>query len=293
MTTSLTRRAVTAAHGADDVDHVVQELLRRHEGDLADPLAWVRFVRESVQPQTHNVDILSSPAAEGDETLLRLQTLVEVLRGGVDALSAADAVALADASDRLRVRRDPFVRPTYAADVGHHSAMASSGAAQMRFLATVLRYLNRRRVIEIGTAYGLGALAMARTGGDGIRIATAERSEPQLSIAREILATYDQVTVLGEIAANAPGVVADALEGPCDLLFHDGAHSREAYIEDFNAFAPHLAQGAIVIFDDIDWHDDRFHPDAQTYVGWSAIAQDPRVRASIEVDRNWGILLLV
>ena len=43
----------------------------------------------------------------------------------------------------------------------------------MRFLATVLRYLNRRRVIEIGTAYGLGALAMARTGGDDIRIATA------------------------------------------------------------------------------------------------------------------------
>ena len=57
------------------------------------------------------------------------------------------------------------------------------------------------------------------------------------------------MTVLGEIAADAPGVVADALEGPCDLLFHDGAHSREAYIEDFNAFAPHLAQGAIVIFD--------------------------------------------
>lgn len=292
-TSAVTRRVVSASSGAADEDLLIADHLRRRTEPLADPAAWVTFLRDAYRAQTHDVlELKAWTGAPDDERHLRLRTLLDVLTHGVPALGSATAERIANASDALLADRTPFVRPAYAADVGHHSNTASSGAAQARMLTAVVRFMAARSVIEIGTAYGLGTLTLAMAAGPDARIVSAERSEPQLGLARRLLVEAPTVTVVQAIAADSTAEVTGALGRPADLFFHDGAHSREAYIEDFAAYEPHLAPGALVVFDDIDWTDERFHPNANTYAGWQAVAAHRRVSAAAEIDHNWGLLLL-
>jgi len=292
VTGAVARRTAAAGEDLSDIDLLVTDQLRRADGELVDPPAWAAFLRRALRHQHHEVEELLAPDGDRDERVLRLTTLLDELRGAVPPLPSTLARRLADAGDALRGNRTPFVRPTYVGDVGHHAAMASSGAAQARFLAAVVRFMAARRIIEIGTAYGLGTLTLAATAGPDASIVTAERSEPQLSLATKLLEEENTVTVLGGIAAENTAPVTDALGGQADMLFHDGAHSREAYVEDFAAYESLLAPGAVVVFDDINWEDDRWHPDANTYAGWQEVSGHARVRAAYEVDATWGILLL-
>ena len=78
-----------------------------------------------------------------------------------------------------------------------------------------------------------------------------------------------------------------------DFVFHDASHSRDAYVRDFELLAAGLPPGAVVLFDDIRWEDERrAGASAQTYAGWTAVVAHARVRRAAELDRNMGILLL-
>jgi predicted O-methyltransferase YrrM len=289
---AVAHRAYHARQGAADVRLLVAEQLRRTEEEQNDPAGWIAFVRQASARQRHDVRVIRPLAGGGDEGALRLSTLIDLLGNGVPPLPTRIARELADAGDRVRGRRDPFVRRHRAGDVGLHSAAASSGGTQSRMLAAVVRVTAARRIIEIGTAYGLGTLSMARAAGPNAQIVTLERSEPQLSIARQTLAGEPNVHVIGAIAAEAIEEVADHLGGPANLLFHDGGHSREGYISDFAVYEPLLALGATVVFDDIHWVDRHSAIDPRTYEGWREVASHERVRAAWEIDGNWGLLLL-
>ena len=292
LTRAVVRRAALASQRRLDVDLLLADQLRRCDRDLEDPAAWVAFLRASFCEQVHVVQHLRHDEDAPDERSVRFNTLVEHLASGVPTLPTAVARELADLSDQLRSRRDPIVTPTYAADVGQHAALSSTDGAQARMLATVVRCMASRRIVEVGTAYGIGTLALARTTEPDTRIVTIEPAQPMHSIARENLERAPGVTVLQALAVDAGDAARNTLDGPCDLFFHDGSHTRDSYISDFAAFEPLLASGAIVVFDDINWSDDRFHADAHTYDGWRIVAAHERVRVAVEVDGTWGLLLL-
>lgn len=99
------------------------------------------------------------------------------------------------------------------------------------------------------------------------------------------------MTVLAGVATELQATVRDRL-GDADFLFHDGEHSRRAYVDDFAAFEPLLASGAVVVYDDIDWPLARRSEDTDAYAGWREVVAHERVRRAVEVDRELGLLLL-
>lgn len=286
------RRIERARRDAVDTDLVIDAILARPEADdLRDPTGFVRFLRECFGRLTFSVREVRSDEDGGDLAALRFQTLLDHLATGVAAIGQRDAVRIGRIADELLARTDPFERPTWVADVGIHARIASSFGRKGRLLSATARVMAADRAIEVGTAYGMSALFLAAAMRDGGRLVTLERSEPQLTIAREILSRElgDAVAVLGGVSTELREAVRER-GSPAGLLFHDGEHSRQAYLDDFGAFEPLLGPGAVVLYDDIDWALGGAASD--TYAGWREVAAHPRVRRAVELDREFGLLLL-
>jgi predicted O-methyltransferase YrrM len=260
---------------------------------LADPVAFVGFLRDAFEPTRYDVHPLGDDAAPAESPHeLRFRTLLDRLDQGVPPLARHDATRIGLIADALVDRRDPFERPHWVADVGLHAMMASSFARKGRLLAAVVRFMRPGRVLELGTAYGLSALFLAQA----LRpvegtLLTLERSHPQVDIARELLAREhpDAVEVREAIGKDAAGDLGGEEFG---FLFHDAEHSERAYVEDFEAFLPHLAPGAVVLFDDIRWSDPHSAVPTTTYRGWRRVAEHARVRRAVELDGLYGLALL-
>lgn len=286
------RRIERARRDAADTDLVIDAILARPETDeLKDPTGFVRFLRECFGRLTFSVREVRPDAGREDPAALRFQTLIDHLATGTAAIGQRDAIRIGRIADELLARTDPFERPTWVADVGIHARIASSFGRKGRLLSATARVMASDRAIEVGTAYGMSALFLAAAMGDGGRLVTLERSEPQLSVAREILSREhgDAVAVLGGISTELGEAVRERV-GHAGLLFHDGEHSRQAYLDDFSAFEPLLGPGAVVLYDDIDWALGGAGSD--TYGGWREVAGHARVRRAVELDREFGLLLL-
>jgi predicted O-methyltransferase YrrM len=78
-----------------------------------------------------------------------------------------------------------------------------------------------------------------------------------------------------------------------DFMFHDCGHSREDCVNDFNQTIRILAPGAVVLFDDIRWEEQRFSAQkAHTYEGWREVVANPSVARAVEIDDVLGLLLM-
>lgn len=287
--TRLDRRRRDAA----DTELAIAAILGRGEGaGLDDPAGFVGFLRDCFDRQRFGVTEVRATDAEPSLPGLRFETMLAQLSTSVPPIAEQDAVRIGRIADDLLSRTDPFERPDWATDVGVHARIASSFGRKGRLLAAVARAMRAERAVEIGTAYGMSSLFLAAAMGERGRLVTAERSEPQVGIATEMLAREhpDTVTVLGGIATELEASVRERL-GEADLLFHDGEHSRRAYVDDFTAYEPMLAPGAVVLLDDIRWRLNR-RVAAETYAGWREVAAHPRVQRAVEVDRVFGLLLL-
>ncbi len=86
---------------------------------------------------------------------------------------------------------------------------------------------------------------------------------------------------------------AAARMAPVDFIFHDGGHSGDAYVRDFQAVVEALAPGGVVIFDDIRWNqplDPRVDP--RCYEGWREVAAHPRVERAVEIGNELGMVMV-
>ena len=276
-----------AAADASAVDLVVaavlQPLLAGPDPPvLRDPAAFVGFLRDALRVDSCTARVLRPPPPDA----LPLQGALAGL-ADLPPLPLDTAVRLGLVADQLRGRREPVERPDWAGDVGAHAAVASSFAHKGRLLTWLVRACRAERVVDLGTAYGMSALFLAAALPERGRVVTVEASEPQLSVSGPLLAAHEPVRVQA-LSALTLEAVADvqAQLGAVDLLFHDAGHSHEAYVADIAAYAPLLAPGALVLMDDIRWPGD-----PATYDGWLEVAQHPRVRAAVEIDEAYGLLL--
>ncbi len=114
---------------------------------------------------------------------------------------------------------------------------------------------DRRRIVEVGTAFGFSTLwmALAQPAGGTIVTIDPDRSRTDRARAwwREAGIADEQITVVNAPALDALAAGDPALAGPFDLAFIDALKPEyEAYV---TALVPRLAPGALVVADNVLW----------------------------------------
>ena len=181
--------------------------------------------------------------------------------------------------------------------VGEHFVAASSNDHKLAMLQALVRQRGARSVLEIGTAYGISAVALAMAR-DGMHVTTIEGFEPQATIGpRNIASVVEGVECLPARKEEAfPRLAAG--DRRFDLVFHDGGHLGDAYVDDFEAIHPILSREAVYVIDDA-FHDDT--PKRREFSSsrsrrtcreaWEELVADDRVEGALVCGKTVGILL--
>lgn len=116
------------------------------------------------------------------------------------------------------------------------------------FLKVLCHIHKPMSVLEIGTAVGYSSLLMLSCMPPGAHITTIERDEHMASIARENVSRFGREKQIDVLSADAE-VLLEALDGPYDMIFMDGAKAHYIY------FLPHcirlLKTGGILVTDNV------------------------------------------
>jgi len=203
---------------------------------------------------------------KGDRSWLPGATELEWIEGLAGALPAAlRAIEAAAAPDGI---------PIVDRDSGRALAALAAG---------------RRRIVEVGTAYGYSTLwlAMGQPADGAIVTIDPDRSRTDLARGwwRQAGIADERIQVVTakalEAFANGEGV----LDGPFDLAFIDALKPEyQAYLE---ALVPRLAPGALVVADNVLWSGRVADPavdDESTHALRAfdaAVLSDPRFSATI------------
>lgn len=114
---------------------------------------------------------------------------------------------------------------------------------------------NRRRIVEVGTAYGYSTLWMALAQPKGGAIVTIDpdrgRTDKARGWWREAGVPDEQITVVTAKALDALGAGEPALAGPFDFVFIDAI--KQEYLRYLEALLPRLSPGATVAADNVLW----------------------------------------
>ncbi|WP_027005160.1 class I SAM-dependent methyltransferase [Conexibacter woesei] len=139
------------------------------------------------------------------------------------------------------------LRQALARDDGFTLRSASS-PRQVAVLLGLAR--GRRRVVELGTATGWTAAALVLADPERRVVSCDPVVQPNRERYLDLLRAPDRAR-LTLLAVDGADAAADGVaEGPVDLLFVDSSHTRDATLQEWHAWRPRLAPGALVVFDD-------------------------------------------
>jgi predicted O-methyltransferase YrrM len=183
--------------------------------------------------------------------------------------------------------------------VARHFAGASSGEAKLALLQQLSRVRPATAILEIGTAYGLSAIAMALAP-ERPRVTTIDFFEPQASIGPANIKSIGLSNVECVTENKLAALPRLAGEGRhFDFVFHDGGHAGDWYISDFETIVPMLEPHSIYVIDDITWDSrphmrelTKSHSKRTCFEGWQELLKDPRVEGAVVANHSIGILLL-
>lgn len=251
-------------------------------------MGLLRRIWRKLRARPRNVELVkASPRAERLAAHLR----------GTASLGAEARPAIERIRTAMLQRNDPHGDARYAT-VARHFAGASSGDPKLALLQQLIAYRGAKSILELGTAYGLSSIAMAKTR-ERPQIVTIEFAEPQATIGLENLRTVGATNVECVKGDKVEVLPRFASEGrKFDFVFHDGGHTGDFYVSDFALIAPMLEPESIYVIDDIAW-DSR--PDIRAltesrsrrtcFEGWQELLTDPRVDGALVINNNVGILL--
>lgn len=165
---------------------------------------------------------------------------------------------------------------------------ASKPAFWARLLHELVREYRPRTALEMGTCLGISAAYQAAAlemEGAG-QLTTLEGAASLAEVSRDNLDRCG----LGHRVDVVTGRFADTLESiletlpSIDYAFVDGHHDENATVAYFEQLLPHLADPAVLVFDDIDWT-----PGMRR--AWAQIASSPRVGLAVDL-RAIGICII-
>ena len=218
----------------------------------------------------------TTPDAEAEAWIAQIEALRTAL------LHSEDEVTFRDygAAGRLKAARQPnapFSETTRAVRAVCRDAVPPH---EGRLLYHLIRQFKPTRCLELGTSLGLStayqAAALATSGGVG-RLITLEGGAALARLAQDHLERLDLQgveVVTGPFAEMLPVVLQS--HRPIDFAFIDGHHDPAAMRAYFEQLAPHLTDGAVLVFDDIFWTTGMRH-------AWLALAANPRVRQKVDL----------
>lgn len=159
-----------------------------------------------------------------------------------------------------------------------------------RLLATLVAVSRARKVLEIGTLFGLSAITMARELPEGGKLITLEAVPKHAAIARENITRAglaDRVEILEGPAKNS---LARLQLQTFDLIFIDA--DKDAY-PTYLDWALELSHpGTVIIADNVWRHGDVLHPDNEGNLGIAEfnrkLAAQPNLLSTIVPTRSGG-----
>jgi caffeoyl-CoA O-methyltransferase len=149
--------------------------------------------------------------------------------------------------DRLLPPRDALLREME--EAGHREDIPSADPEVGKLLAVLARSLGARRILEIGTAIGYGALWLTR-GAPEARLTTIDVDPARLARARSYLergGVLDRV----ELVEGKALEVLPRLAGPFDLVFVDAVKGE--YRRYLDLTLPKVRVGGLLVFDNLLW----------------------------------------
>jgi caffeoyl-CoA O-methyltransferase len=124
------------------------------------------------------------------------------------------------------------------------------GLLEGRFLATLVRSLRARRVLELGTFTGYSSISMAEALPPEGRLITCDVNEETTAIARRYAEEAGVVDRIEYRTGPALETIAQ-LEGDFDLVFIDA--DKPNYLNYYEATLPKLAATGLMILDNTLW----------------------------------------
>jgi caffeoyl-CoA O-methyltransferase len=125
-----------------------------------------------------------------------------------------------------------------------------SGLVESRLLEALIAISGARRVLEVGTFTGFGALTMAAALPADGRVITLERDEDTAAVARAHIERSEHAGRIELIVGDARDELA-RLEGPFDLVFIDAWKSD--YVHYYEAALSLLSPRGIIVADNVLW----------------------------------------
>src|SRR5688572_23050013 len=118
------------------------------------------------------------------------------------------------------------------------------------FLAVTTRLRSPRKIVEVGTNIGYGAIVLARAAGPDARVVTIENDSATVAVARgfiERAGLAAQIEIRQNDALAELALIADAI----DLVYIDCV--KEHYPAYLDLVLPKLAPNGVIIADNVLW----------------------------------------
>jgi caffeoyl-CoA O-methyltransferase len=151
----------------------------------------------------------------------------------------------------------------------------------------------RRRIVEVGTAYGYSTLWMALGQSPDGTIVTIDPDTGRTALARDWWRQAGipdgRITVVSRPALDALDHDVPALDGPFDLAFIDAL--KPEYTEYLEALVPRLAVGALIVADNVLWSG-RASGTRWADPGDASVAALRRFNASVLADPRFNATIL-
>ncbi len=157
---------------------------------------------------------------------------------------------------------------------------------QGQFMAMLVRLINARHLLEVGTFTGYSALTMALALPPGGRIVTCDISEEWTGVARRYwteAGVLDRITLrLGPAMATLDALLASGEGSRFDLAFIDADKANyQAYYERALAL---VRPGGLIIVDNVLWGGSVINPEKQDADTLAIRAFNTRIRDDDRVD---------
>lgn len=157
--------------------------------------------------------------------------------------------------------------------------IAGISLKRAKLLNRLVRYLNAKNCLELGTSVGLASVAMVANN-NSTKLTSVEGCLETAKLARTHFkaSNFNSITVIQSNFNNA----FVKFTNPFDLIFVDGNHTQEATLRYFKKVLPLTHNNSVLIFDDI-------YLNKGMTQAWNTIKQHPKARVTIDTFK-WGIV---
>jgi predicted O-methyltransferase YrrM len=204
---------------------------------------------------------------------------LESYRRELGSREATAPPAFATGSGRLPDWAAEVDRPLL---ISETSRSMSIPPLECTFLMRLVRELKPGSCVELGTGFGVSTAYQAASlelNGTG-RLITLDAATEWMKIAERGLSMLGLDGIVERRVGPIDGLISEVLPAaaPIDYALLDADHAEEATLRHFEAIFPHLAEGAVAVFDDINWTEEMQR-------AWARVGRHDGVSIGVDIGR--------